>query len=163
MNFAQLHERLRIAVLRRIDSGSLTAALLAHRTGFVPAHISNFLNRKRRLSLDALDLVLQSESLTIADLFPESSFPPAGPGRAAAMHYDSVPLVDQSIATLSVRVRSQAILEVVKIRSGLLSNLRDKCSAQRRKWDRFVAVQIAEEEADAMQPVLPAHAIVLID
>src|SRR5271168_3965100 len=153
MNFSQLHERLRIEVLRRIDSGSLTAALLAHRTGFVPAHISNFLNRKRRLSLDALDKVLQSESLSIEDLFPEKSHPSVGPGRAAAaMHYDSVPLVDQSIAAHSVRVHSHSILEVVKIRSGLLSNLRDKCSAQRRKWDRFVAVQITDEESDAMQP-----------
>ena len=89
MNFSQLHERLRIEVLRRIDSGSLTAALLAHRTGFAPAHISNFLNRKRRLSLDALDKVLQSESLTIGDLFPGSNIPPVGAGRAAAaMHYD---------------------------------------------------------------------------
>ena len=164
MNFSQLHERLRIEVLRRIDSGSLTAALLAHRTGFVPAHISNFLNRKRRLSLDALDKVLQSESLTIADLFPERNIPPVGAGRAAAaMHYDSVPLVGQSIAALSVRVHSHSILEVVKVRSGLLSNLRDKCSAQRRRWDRFVAVQIDDEEAKAMQGALPASAILLID
>jgi len=165
MNFSQLHERLRIEVLRRIDGGSLTAALLAHRTGFAPAHISNFLNRKRRLSLDALDKVLQSESITIADLFPEKGSPPVGSGRSAkaAMHYDSVPLVDQSIAALSVRVHSHSILEVVKTRSGLLSNLRDKCSAQRRKWDRFVAVQITDEESDAMQPRLLSSSILLID
>src|SRR5271170_3738044 len=164
MNFSQLHERLRIEVLRRIDSGSLTAALLAHRTGFAPAHISNFLNRKRRLSLDALDKVLKSESLTIADLFPENTIPPAGAGRAAAaMRYDSVPLVGQSIAALSARVHSHSILEVVKIRSGLLSNLRDKCSAQRRRWDRFVAVQIDDEESDAMQPRLLSSSILLID
>src|SRR5271165_6658097 len=125
MNFSLLHERLRIVVLRRIDSGSLTAALLAHRTGFVPAHISNFLNRKRRLSLDALDKVLQSESITIADLFPGKGLAPVGSGRAAtAMHYDSVPLVDQSIAAHSVRVHSHSILEVVKTRSGSLSILR---------------------------------------
>jgi hypothetical protein len=161
MNFSQLHERLRIEVLRRIENGSLSAALLAHRTGFVPAHISNFLNCKRRLSLDALDKVLRSESLTVADLFPEDIF--RSNGAVAAIYYDSVPLVDQAVAALNLRIRSEQILDVVKVRNGLLSSLRDKCSAQRRTWDRFVAVRIAEEDAAAMQPDLRANATLLID
>jgi transcriptional regulator with XRE-family HTH domain len=164
MNFSQIHERLRNEVGRRIDNGSLSAALLAHRTGFAPAHISNFLNKKRKLSLDGLDKVLQSEGLTITDLFPEGSYVATGaawpPG---AMQFDSVPLVEQAVASLSMRIRSQSILEVVKVKSGLLSNLRDRCSAQRRKWDRFVAVQLTGEEADMMEPVLPENAVVLID
>ncbi len=164
MNFSQLHERLRIEVLRRIDDGRLSAALLAHRTGFAPAHISNFLNRKRRLSLDGLDKVLKSEALTITDLFPEGSYAVTGAGWAPrAMQFDSVPLVDQTIASMSVRIHSQSILEVVRVKSGLLGSLRDRCSAQRRKWDRFVAVQIAQEEAEVMVPALPANALVLID
>ncbi len=164
MNFSQLHERLRVEVLRRIDNGALSAALLAHRTGFAPAHISNFLNRKRRLSLDALDKVLKSAALTVADLFPEGSYAETGAGRAAgAMHFDAVPLVDQAIAAMSVRIHSHSILEVVKVRAGLLSGLRDRCSGQRRKWDRFVAVEIAGEEADGMEAILPAKAVVLID
>ncbi len=151
-------------MLRRIDSGSLSAALLARRTGFVPAHISNFLNRKRRLSIEALDKVLQSESLTVADLFPEAGVAAFDGGRdSAAMRYDSVPLVEEVIAGATVRIRSHSILEVVKIRSGLLNLLRDKCSVQRRQWDRFVAVQISADEAALMQPILPAAAVLVID
>jgi|SRR5271170_6430380 len=164
MNFSQLHERLRIEMLRRIDSGSLSATLLARQTGFVPAHISNFLNSKRKLSLEGLDKVLRAQLLSVADLYPEGGPWPGGTRRTnAAMNYDSVPLVDSSVAVMSAHIPSEAILEVVKIRSGLLSNLRDKCSAQRRNWDRFVAVSISDEEADLMQPVLPASAILLID
>ena len=67
MNFSELHERVRIEVLRRIENGSLNATLLAHQIDCSAAHISNFLNRRRRLSIDALDKVLQAQFLTIAE------------------------------------------------------------------------------------------------
>lgn len=164
MNFSQLHERVRIEVLRRIENGSLSVTLLAHQIDCSAAHISNFLNRRRRLSLEALDKVLEAQGLTVDDLYPERPYPQVGAARPASpMSFDSVPLVEPSIAASHARIHSASIIEVVKVRSGLLGHLRDKCSAQRRKWDRFAAVQIAEEEAALMQPVLPAHAVVLID
>jgi hypothetical protein len=164
MNFSQLHERVRIEVLRRIENGSLNATLLARQIDCSAAHVSNFLNRRRRLSLDTLDKVLRALLLTIADLHPENRYPQQGAGRPpAAMNFDSVPLVEPWIAASNDRIHSDSILEVVKVRSGLLGDLRDRCSAERRKWDRFVAVQMWEEEAVLMQPVLPAKALVLID
>jgi transcriptional regulator with XRE-family HTH domain len=163
MNFWHLHERLRLEMLRRIESGSLTASLLAHQIGVTPAHISNFLSRRRKLSLEALDKVLAAQFLTIADLYSGARYPPSGVGASAAMSFDSVPLVEAPIAALQARVHSDSIIEVVKVRSGLLGNLRDRCSAERRKWDRFVAVQVSEDEADVMQPILTANSIALID
>jgi hypothetical protein len=164
MNFSELHERVRIEVLRRIENGSLNATLLAHQIDCSAAHISNFLNRRRRLSIDTLDKVLRSQFLTVADLHPEGRYPQSAGGRSpAAMSFDSVPLVEPLVAVSSARIPSGSITDVVKVRSGLLGNLRDRCSAERRKWDRFVAVQMWEEEAALMQPVLPANAIVLID
>jgi hypothetical protein len=163
MNFSELHERVRIEVLRRIENGSLNATLLAHQIDCSAAHISNFLRQRRRLSIDALDKVLRAQFLTIADLYSEGRFQQWPVGRpAAAMSFDSVPLVEPLVA-LSIRVPSSAIIDVVKVGSGLLGGLRDRCSAERRKWDRFVAVQMWEQEAELMRPVLPANAIVLID
>ena len=46
-------------LLSRIDREVLTAAVLARQTGLQQPHISNFLNSKRRLSLQALDRVLR--------------------------------------------------------------------------------------------------------
>jgi Cro/C1-type HTH DNA-binding domain len=156
MNFSELHERVRAEMLRRIENGSLNATLLARQIGCSAAHVSNFLKQRRRLSIDGLDKVLRAQFLTIADLSAENHPP-------ILISFDSVPLVEPSIAASSIRIPSSSIIDLVKVRSGLLGKLRDKCSAERRKWDRFVAVHMWDQEADLMQPLLPGKAIVLID
>src|SRR5271168_4473918 len=70
MNFQDLHELLRLELLRRIDRGVLTGSRLAHQAGFQQAHISNFLNKKRALSLEGLDRVLASQTLSIEHILP---------------------------------------------------------------------------------------------
>jgi hypothetical protein len=58
MKFKGLQENLRKALLARIADRELTGLKLAEQTGFKQAHISNFLNRKRSLSLAGMDKVL---------------------------------------------------------------------------------------------------------
>ncbi len=70
MNFQDLHELLRLELLRRIERGTLTGSRLAQQIGFQQAHVSNFLNRKRALSLEGLDRVLASQNITIDQLLP---------------------------------------------------------------------------------------------
>src|SRR5258708_29124053 len=70
MNFQDLHELLRLELLRRIERGALTGSRLAKQAGFQQAHISNFLNRKRALSLEGLDRVLASQNLTVEQILP---------------------------------------------------------------------------------------------
>lgn len=70
MNFLELHERLRLETWRRIDQGILSSSLLARRTGLAQAHISNFLHRRRRLSLTALNSVLLAQEMGVEDLSP---------------------------------------------------------------------------------------------
>jgi hypothetical protein len=81
MKFEMLHENLRLEILRRIDRGVLSGSTLARATGFQQAHISNFLNRKRSLSLEGLDRVLTAQNLSVLDLLPADSIqalPPRG-------------------------------------------------------------------------------------
>ena len=61
MKFTALQDNLRKALLRRIEEGELTGIKLAKQVGVEQGHISNFLNRKRGLSLDAMDRVLSSQ------------------------------------------------------------------------------------------------------
>ena len=68
MKFKSLQENLRKAMWERIDGGDLTGLRLAEQTGFKQAHISNFLNRKRSLSLEGMDRVLSVQHLSILDL-----------------------------------------------------------------------------------------------
>src|ERR1700733_6783204 len=70
MNFTQMHERLRLELLRRIQRGTLSVSLLARQTGFGQSHISNFLRSRRQLSLEALDRVLLSQRMNAWDLLP---------------------------------------------------------------------------------------------
>src|SRR5438094_3533885 len=70
MNFQDLHELLRQELVRRIERGVVTGSRLAQQAGFQQAHISNFLNRKRALSLEGLDRVLASQNLGIEQILP---------------------------------------------------------------------------------------------
>src|ERR1700752_5387117 len=70
MNFLQMHERLRLELLRRIQRGPLSVSLLARQTGFGQSHISNFLRSRRQLSLEALDRVRSAQHMTAGDLLP---------------------------------------------------------------------------------------------
>src|SRR6478736_9695033 len=68
MKFQSLQENLRKRLWQRIDDGQLTGLRLAEQTGFKQAHISNFLNRKRGLSLEGMDKVLNVQHLSVLDL-----------------------------------------------------------------------------------------------
>src|ERR1700737_3384288 len=72
MKFRMLQENLRKTLWEYIDAGELTGLQLAEQTGFKQAHISNFLNRKRGLSLEGMDRVLAVQHLSVLDLLDPS-------------------------------------------------------------------------------------------
>ena len=68
MKFKVLQDNLRAILWERIEAGELTGLRLAQQTGFKQAHISNFLNKKRGLSLEGMDKVLSVQHLSVLDL-----------------------------------------------------------------------------------------------
>src|SRR3974377_2074811 len=85
MRFRALQDNLRKILLERIETGELTGLRLAQQTGFKQAHISNFLNRKRGLSIEGMDKVLSVQHLSVLDLLDPaevnkraSILPPSG-------------------------------------------------------------------------------------
>src|SRR5262245_65494651 len=68
MKFKALQDNLRKTLWARIEGGELTGLRLADQTGFKQAHISNFLNRKRGLSIEGMDKVLNVQHLSVLDL-----------------------------------------------------------------------------------------------
>jgi len=68
MKFRVLQDNLRRTIWERIGEGDLTGLRLAQQTGFKQAHISNFLNKKRGLSLEGMDKVLAVQHLSVLDL-----------------------------------------------------------------------------------------------
>jgi hypothetical protein len=160
MNFTQMHERLRLELLRRIQRGSLSVSLLARQTGFGQAHLSNFLRSRRRLSLDATDRILAAQHLTVADLLP--AVHDAGL-RPEVNLSSNVPLVSHAAALFEPLIRPGAIQSFVHLPPNLLQSVRARASNTRRGWQRFVAVRIGAVDAMPMEPLVMPEAIALID
>jgi len=156
MNFSQLHERLRLELLRRIEREVLTASLLASKTGMQQPHISNFLRNKRRLSIPALDRVLAALELSVADLVPSRS-------RPARLPVSGIPLVSQAVAIHDDRISPASVSEYVPLQKSIDSKLRADHGARRPTRERFVAITISPAQAHPMEPVLRAHATLILD
>jgi hypothetical protein len=159
MNFTQMHEHLRLELLRRIRRGTLSVSLLARQTGFGQSHISNFLQSRRKLSLEALDRVLSSQHITAWDLLPVGRRANDEGGGEA----DSVPLVSHAMALSEPLIRPSVVRAMIPIPHRFLAGAPTRKSIDRRKWHRFVAVSILGDDAPAMDPLVQPEAIVVID
>ena len=163
MKFLELHERLRLETWRRIDQGVLSSSLLARRTRLAQAHISNFLHRRRRLSLPALDKVLEAQSLSVEDLFPvtDSDFLPAD--RPTPESVDVVPIVSQAVAMNAPAIARKAVTDTLQLPSGWLAGFPARRAVSRRHWERFVAVRVTGLQALPMDPLLRVGSIAILD
>ena len=160
MNFTQMHERLRLELLRRIQRGTVSVSLLARQTGYGQSHLSNFLHNRRQLSLEALDRILAAQHMAAGDLLPATYQPTALPedGESAA-----VPIVSHAAALFEPYIRPSAMQSMLYLPPGLLQSIRSRASNQRRAWQRFVAVRIPGADAIAMEPLVLPEALTLID
>ncbi len=164
MNFTQMHERLRLELLRRIQRGTLSVSLLARQTGFGQSHLSNFLHGRRQLSLEAMDRILAAQQMSAADLMPAQA-------RRLDLRLDlpsseehgTVPVVSHATAMFEPQVRPSAVQSLLHLPAGLLRSARSRAAHNRRAWQRFVAVAVSAEEALPMEPLVLPGAFVLLD
>src|SRR5271169_1760146 len=114
MKFKSLRDNLRKTLWQRIDAGELTGLGLAAQTGFRQAHISNFLNRKRGLSLEGMDRVLKVQHLSVLDLLdPEEVNKRASILPPSEDEFENVLLVDGAIAATEPLVMSMNVKEIL--------------------------------------------------
>jgi hypothetical protein len=160
MNFTQMHERLRLELLRRIQRGTVSVSLLARQTGLGQSHLSNFLHSRRQLSLEAIDRVLAAQHLAVADLLPATHHAHALP---AHEERSSVPIVSHATALFEPFIRPSAVQAMLHLPAGILQTIRTRVTNPRRAWQRFVAVRIPAADALPMEPLVLPEAIVLVD
>jgi plasmid maintenance system antidote protein VapI len=176
MNFQDLHELLRVELQRRIDRGALTGSRLAQQAGFQQAHISNFLNRKRALSLDGLDRVLASQNLSIDQLLPldlhasdlhsADSTASHAPNHRTQQHQDLtdiIPVVSPSAAMDDARIAPAAIIETIHVSASRLHDNRARPATRYAQWQRFLAIRADTQQAAAMDPLITPGAIAVLD
>jgi hypothetical protein len=159
MNFSQMHERLRMELLRRIQRGTLSVSLLARQTGFGQAHLSNFLHRRRQLSLEALDRVLAAQHIAAADLLPATYHVIDDTSNEGSR----IPVVSPASALFEPFIRPAVVQTMLHLPAGWLKPGRVRTSNARRAWQRFVAISVNAGDALPMEPLVLPDAIVLLD
>lgn len=159
MDLSQLHERVRLEVLRRISTGTMSVSLLARQTGLGQPHVSNFVRERRKLSLSALDLVLDALRMRVEDLLPRQR----ETGSRRDDKVEKVPVVASYVAMHDAYIRMSSVLWELAITRKMLGSAETRCSNFRKGWDRYVAVQVSVEEARGMAPVVTAGAVVVLD
>jgi Peptidase S24-like len=164
MKFQALQDNLRKTLRSRIEAGELTGLRLARETGFKQAHISNFLNRKRGLSIEGMDKVLKVQALSVLDLIDRgelnkraSMVPPS------ADEFENVLLVTGPVAATEALIMSMRVKEVLKFRKSFLKKLRPRMEGHREHWERFVLIRMDGQEGASMYPRLLPGVTALID
>jgi phage repressor protein C with HTH and peptisase S24 domain len=164
MKFRTLQERLRQLLLERIAAGEITGLQLARLAGFQQAHVSNFLNRKRALSLQAMDRVLGAMRLSVLDLLD-----PAEVGKRATIvppsedEFENVLLVEGRVAAGEPVITSEDVRDILKFKKTFLRRLRPEPASARDEWRRFVLVKVDARHGMSMYPRLLPGATLLID
>jgi len=161
MNFQYLHEILRLEIVRRIELGLLTGTRLAQLAGFQQAHISNFLNKKRSLSLEGLDRVLAAQNLDINHLLPIDLN--AASAVLAGDPVEIVPVVSPSVIMENAFATAASVIETIQVSASRLQGNRSRPSPKRSQWQRFLGVRVDAQQAAAMDPILTTGAIAVLD
>src|SRR6266480_3801992 len=119
MKFRSLQDNLRRTLQQRISAGELTGLRLANQTGFRQAHISNFLNRKRSLSLDGMDRVLSVQRLSIPDLLDPDEVNRRGTVTPPSDdEFENVFVVEGQVAASQPLMMSMKVREIQKFKRG---------------------------------------------
>lgn len=178
MKFKSLQENLRKVLWARIHARQLTGLGLAEQTGFKQAHISNFLNGKRGLSLDGMDLVLEVQHLSVLDLLdPDEVSKRATITPPSEDEFENVLLVEGEVAASEPLVTSERVRDILKYKKNFLKRLRANMEdgarsaretggapvSTRKEWRRFVLVKVEKDDGMSMYPRLLPGATVLID
>jgi hypothetical protein len=164
MKFRTLQDNLRKTLWERIEARELTGLGLAGQTGFKQAHISNFLNRKRGLSLEGMDRVLNVQHLSVLDLLD-----PAEVNKRASIlapsedEFESVVAAESRIAASEALIMSMHVKEILKFKKSFLKRLRAAMEGDREGWERFVVIRVDAREGMSMYPRTLPGATLLID
>lgn len=162
--FQTLQENLRSGIWARLERDELTGKSLARKAGFQQAHLSNFLNGKRGLSLQAMDRLLDALHLDVLQLAGvNEALRYVSDGEHSHNETEAVALVTFNTAARALRFSTDDIQDVVCFRRSFLRRLKPKTAGNRRDWTRFAVITLDERNTAGMCPQLMPGAHVLID
>lgn len=155
VSFSRLQDRLRQEIRRRIDLGEFSGGELARRAGFAQAHISNFVNGKRGLTLAGLDRVLAALGMTFYELLDAQELARYAPVPADAGDLGTwdVPMVGPEAAARKAIIAREDVLETFRFPRKPFDAAPEETPAGARKfWTRYVMVQSSETDSASLVP-----------
>lgn len=164
IDFRGLQERLRERLLAHIHAGELTGLQLARATGFQQAHVSNFLNRKRGLSLEAMDAMLRAADIRLDELVNAAGMQRRR-SRGNSGNGDgfvSIPIVRDENC-LATQVPNPGPRDTLKVASAMVQKFRPAMHTPRPHWQRYIALRVSTEDVQAMSPRLSRNTVAVVD
>lgn len=165
LRFQNLQDNLRDFIWARLERGEITGKALARQAGFQQAHLSNFLNARRGLSLPTMDRLLDVLHLDVLDLTATHNPPP--PVQRTPHHAEQdtqiVAVVSPAAAATSARFTADQIQDVATYKRSFLRRLKPRIIGNRRDWTRFIAIRVDPENGLSMSPLLNPGALALLD
>ena len=159
MLISDLQNRLRILVRERIAAGELTGTELANRAGFQQAHVSNFLNGRRGLSIESMDRVMEVMRLEVQDLMPDAHRKMTR-RRRSGIRFGSG---GGAVRAVAERFRVGRDCGILRFKKTFLRRMRAEMASERGNWQRFVLIKADKASGAAMRPRLGQGAMLLID
>jgi len=156
MKCQALQDNLRQLVQERIAAGELTGLRLSGLTGFRQAHVSNFLNGKRGLSLEGMDKILRALKLSVLDLIDPEEIKGGSPHTSSPQSGFRQVLLVASADAWQPHIGTRQVQDVFPFRESFLSRLRPAMEDDRRGWERFVLVRMDRTAGDGMSPIAKA-------
>jgi hypothetical protein len=162
MTLQDLQDNLRALIRARIDRGEWTGSSLSGEAGFQQAHLSNFLNSRRGLSVESMDRLLQTLGIGVLDLVDAGDIERRAvlPGPAAS--FENVALVSPQNSGLA-RFTADQILQTHSFRKSFLGKLRPNDADGRADWLRFVAIKLDARTAGGGWPLEMSAVTLLVD
>ena len=120
--------------------------------------------KKRGLSLEGMDKVLNVQHLSVLDLID-----PAEVNKRASIlppsedEFDNVMVVDSHIAASEALIMSMHVKEILKFKKSFLKRLKEEMQGDRGDWERFVIIRVDTEEGMSMYPRTMPGASLLLD
>lgn len=141
MKLQDLQDQLRTHIRARIARGELTGVSLARAADFPQGHLSNFLNARRGLSLEAMDRLLQTLDIGVLDLLDAKDIQQRFVLPGAAEGVEKIAVVSAENAALA-RFAPDQVLETRSFNKSFLRRLKPRSDEDRRDWLRFVLIKL---------------------
>jgi transcriptional regulator with XRE-family HTH domain len=161
MLIADLQELTRQHVFATIKSRQITQRALGELVGMRQAHISNFVLGRRRLSIDAVDAILNALGLDVMSLIAMSEQTTPYPINCPTT-LESVPLI-QHKAAMSPTFGKDEILGELGYARLLARRLSVEPTPARTPWIRFIAIRADAALAAPMYPRFEKGSVLLVD